>query len=162
MLTDNAGHFGSWLASIGDYIYAAAVRFTDIPSSQTQLYGWCFGLTATSMAGVILFFVLFWLVAGLAWTLLVLLFGAIWDWAAASPFFYLFGGAFTDSSAYESFLGSAPIEDQAYVEMEPQGPAGIGQRVFVPVRRRGMRASLLFGPVDRLFARAMARIKKYQ
>lgn len=158
------GHFGSWLAMIGDYIYAAAVRFTDIPEAQEKIFRWCFGFTATSMAGVILFFVLAWLIIGLAWTLLVLLVGAIWDWAAASPFFHLFGGAFTDNTAYDAFLGSSgsSLEEQAYVEMEPQGPAGIGQRVFVPVRRRGVRLSLLFAPVDRLYARAMHRLKQYK
>jgi len=157
------GHFGETLAMIGDYIYNAAVRFTDIPPAQEKLFQWCFVWTSPSIAGVILFFVLAWLIIGLAWTLLVLLVGAIWDWAAASPFFYLFGGAFTDASAYDSFLGSpASIEEQAYVEMEPQGPAGIGQRVFVPVRRRGIRQSLLFGPIDRMYARAMHRLKQYK
>ena len=173
-----SGHFGSTLASVGDYIYAAADRFTDVPASQTQLFGWCFGFTLPSIAGVILFFILAWLVIGLLWTLFLLLVGALWDWVMASPFPYLFGSAFTDSSAYEAFLGggggaadttatTASLEDQAYVEMEPQNlnTSGqpIGRRiVFVPVRRRGIQSSLLFAPIDRMVAHASARIKRYR
>jgi hypothetical protein len=166
------GHFGSFLASVGDYIYNSAERFTDIPASSSQLYTWCFFFTLPAMAGFILFFVLAWLVIGLAWTLFVLLIGALWDWVAASPFFYLFGSAFTDGSAYENFLGtsSASLEDQAYVELEPQsavtmtGNEPVGQRIFVPVRRRrvGMGASLLFGPIDRMYAQLKARLAKYK
>jgi|WetSurMetagenome_2_1015567.scaffolds.fasta_scaffold00112_51 hypothetical protein len=160
------GHFGSTLASIGDYIYDAAVRFTDIPEANKQIFEWCFGLTAASMAGVLFFFVIFWLVAGLVWTLFLLLCSALWDWITAGPFLFLFGAAFKDDSAYDALLGSqSSIEEQAYVEMEPAadatGVAGVGQRVFVPVRRRGIHQSLLFGPIDRFYAKAKARVNYY-
>jgi hypothetical protein len=172
-----SGHFGSTLASIGDYIYAAADRFTDIPASQSQLFGWCFGLTLPSLAGVVLFFIIFWLVAALLWTLFNVLVGAVWEWIMSSPFPYIFGGAFTDRSAYDAFLGgegggtlsgtSDSLEDQAYVEMEPQNlnttGQPIGRRIFVPVRRRlGIRSSLLFDPIDRVIAQATARLKRYK
>jgi len=170
------GHFGPVLAMIGDYIYAAADRFTDIPASSSSLYTWCFVWTLPSLAGVVLFFVLAWLVIGLAWTLFLVLIGSIWDWIQASPFPYMFGSAFTDNSSYEALLGggsgsgsSASLEDQAYVQLQPQDPMTatgtepVGQRIFVPVlRRRPIQESLLFGPIDALYARALARFKRWE
>ena len=164
------GHFGETLARVGDYIYASAARFTDIPASQSQLFGWCFGLTLPSIAGVILFFVFFWLIFGLLWTLALVLVGAIADWVQASPFPYMFGSAFADSSAYDALLGANPatIEEQAYVELQPQDPTSmtgaepVGQRILVPVpRRRTLRSYVFFAPIDEMYARGIARAKKW-
>jgi hypothetical protein len=164
------GHFGPVLASIGDYIYASASRFTNIPASQSSLFTWCFVWTLPSLAGVVLFFVIAWLIIGLVYTLALILVGAIADWVMASPFPFMFGSAFTDNSSYDALLGpQGSLEEQAYVELQPQDPASmtgaepIGQRIFVPVRRqRGLHQSLLFQPIHIFYARAMARIKRWE
>ncbi len=151
-----SGHFGATLASIGDYLLAAVARFTDVPASQEELFEWCFWYTSPSIFGPILFFVLSWLIIGLAWALFVMGVSAVWDVLVSSPFPYMFGGAFTDNTAYEAMFG-----DQAYVEMEPQtttDPQGITRRVFMPVRKPRGQASLIFSSLDTLYARLWNRV----
>jgi hypothetical protein len=157
-----SGHFGSTLASIGDYLTAAVDRFTDIPAGQQSLFSWCFGYTSPSMAGPILFFVLGWLIFGFLWSIFLLAISAVWEALVASPVFWVLPGA-TSQTMYEALGNNAQYEQQAYVEVEVQTVAddqGVARRIYVPIQRRlpTHQQSLLFASLDSLWARALAKI----
>lgn len=166
------GHFGSWLAQIGDYLIAAVNRFTPPLSPQeSDLYWWCFGLTSMSMAGPILFFVLTFLILGLAWALFVLGITAIWGAIYASPFLWLFPGA-TTGTAYDALGGTTPPTDadanadanaapyvavQAALQYDNEGQA---RRVYLPTQRRVGQQSVLFASLDELYSSIWSRLRR--
>jgi len=143
---------------------------SNVTPPEEELFWWCFGLTSPSIAGPVLFFVLTWLILGLAWLLFTLAISAIWGVVVASPILWLFPGL-AQGSAYES-LGGTTDDDggggggpdqQPYVAVTSEiqlDNRGIARRVYVPVQRRPMQQSLLFDSLDKLYASIWTRLRR--
>ena len=155
-----SGHFGQTLADIGNYLVQAVNNFRPpLSPDQSDLFWWCFGLTSFSMAGPILFFVLAFLILGLAWALFVLGIVAVWGVVYASPFLWLFPGA-ASGSAYESLGGTTPAPDDndaPYVAVQSQITLD-GRRRYLPVQRHIGQRSVLFAALDELYTNIWNRL----